>query len=202
MLLWQFLFSMIATWVSTCLMSLYQPFMTLWMGEARLLPLFDVSLLCIWFFIDVVQHSFYLYLSGNGLWWEMRWPYLFSTIVNLILNIILGRMFSTTGIIFSTVITSFIFGLVWQCNIIFKVYFNQSTSQFHFRQLIYFIICVISSTFAYLINQLIDCPGLVGLIYRLFTCTVTAVLIMFISYSHTAIFKETKSFLMRVITKQ
>ncbi|MBR0075960.1 MAG: oligosaccharide flippase family protein [Synergistaceae bacterium] len=69
MLLWQFMFSFIATWCATCMFCLYQPFMEMWMGRDMLLQDFDIVVICAWFFTGIIQHSFFLYLAGTGSWW-------------------------------------------------------------------------------------------------------------------------------------
>ena len=172
--LWQFLFSFIATWCVTCMISLYQPFMEMWMGSDLLLPFIDVILICAWFFVGVVQHAFFLYLGGNGFWWEMRWPYILSTIVNIILNIILGKLLGITGIIFSTLCSNFIFGMLWQCAIVFRYYFKTGMLMYQKKQVVYFVTCIISSALSFYINSYVMIPGIGGLVIKGMVCTVIA----------------------------
>lgn len=202
MLLWQFLFSVLATWCVTCLFSLYQPFMAFWMGNDLLLPLSNVILICLWFYIEVIQHSFYLYLGGNGFWWEMRWSYIASTISNLILNIVLGKLFGIAGIIFSTLFAAFIFGLIWQCQIIFKIYFKKSTKEFYIRLVYYFMISVFSASTAFLINNIfVNSNNLLSLIVRFFICTSISVCIQFLMYHRTEEYKKAKILIMLAVKK-
>ena len=143
MLLWQFLFSFIATWCCTCMFVLYQPFMKLWMGEDMLLPDNDVVVICAWFFLSIIQHSYFLYLAGTGSWWELRWVYSVGGLMNLVLNIILGRWFGISGIIFASLLSAIVSGLIWQCSIIFRIYFKRGTGQFYRRLAIYGVVCVV-----------------------------------------------------------
>ena len=224
MLIWQLIYSGIATWCSTCMFCLYQPFMKIWMGENMLLPIRDVILLCLWFFFSIVTNSFCLYLTGIGAWWEMRWPFIVSTILNLILNITLGKLIGITGIIFATLTSTLISGLFWQCNIIFKVYFKRSTAQFYRRLLVYFFVCVaccgistlladsIITTLTTILNSLnslltskvmgiTGITDIAGLFIRGIICTIVAVGIQLFLYSHLSFtkkeFKRAKSFIKR-----
>ena len=201
MLKWQFLFALIATWCITCMVSLYQPFMTLWMGKERLLTMLDVCILCIWFFFTVAEHSFFLYLSGNGLWWEMRWPYIMSSICNLILNIVFGKMFGITGILLATLLAGAVFGLGWQCVILFKNYFRKTPIQFYIRQFIYFFVCVICCTVSYLINTMIRDEGILGLVLKGLICTTIFAVVSYIAYSRTSVYKTVKQFAIQAIRK-
>ena len=201
MLHWQFMFSFIATWCVTCMVSFYQPFMVLWMGSDLLLSYHNVILICFLFFVGVIQNSYYLYLSGNGLWWEMRWVYILSTVTNLILNIILGKLMGITGIIMATVISTVVFGLFWQCSIIFNSYFERSTKEFHIRQLGYVFVCAACSAIAYYINCFIDINGIPGLIVKAFICTVIAFGLQFLTYHKTDEYVNAKITVKRVIIR-
>lgn len=198
MLLWQFLFSVIATWCGSCMLTLYQPFMTLWMGADKLLPMIDVILIVCWFNISVVQHSYFLYLSGNGFWWELRWPYICSTICNLALNIILGKLFGVAGIIFASVIAVLVFGLIWQCIIVFQQYFHLSPVKFFKRQIVYFLVSVVVSTVTYYLCNFVHIGGWGGLIIKAAMCACVSALLLVIIYCKTRVFSEAKLFFKKV----
>ncbi len=199
MLLWQFMFSVIACCCVTCMLSVYQPFMKLWMGEENLLPLRDVILICLWLFISIIPHAFYLYLSGNGLWWEMKYPYIFSTICNLVLNIVLGNIFGTTGIILSTVLASLIFGIVWQCIILFKHYYtDMSIKEYFLKQILFLITCMASCAVAFSVNSLIPIDGVWGIIVRTIISIGCSGIIVWVVYRKTKIYSRAKTFMISV----
>lgn len=180
--LWQFLFSFIATVCTTCMLVLYQPFMKLWMGESRLLPFIDVIMICLWFYTTVVENSFFLYLGGNGFWWEMRWPYILSAITNIVLNLIFGKLFGVSGIIFATVFSTIIFGQIWQCLIVFKNYFNTSMKLYQVRQLLYLAVCVLSCVISWMLSSFISIEGIIGLIVKTSLCIVISFLSQILVY--------------------
>ena len=204
MLCWQFMFSFIATWCCTCMFNLYQPFMTLWMGKDMLLPDSDVAVICLWFFLGIIQHSYFLYLAGNGLWWELRWVYSIGGLLNLFLNIVLCRWFGISGIIFASLVSAIVSGLIWQCNIIFREYFQRGTGQFYKRLAVYGAVCVVCiavavisvSWLGMLIGSLASLSGFTGLtgfnsftgigdlIIRVIVCTAISVGIQYIIYSY------------------
>lgn len=194
--LWQFFFSFIAAWCVTCMISLYQPFMKMWMGEARLLPFLNVVLICAWLYITVVENSFFLYLGGNGFWWEMRWPYILSTITNIVLNIVLGKFIGITGIIFATLFSTLIFGQIWQCSIVFRYYFNTSMWKYQVRQLLYAGICIISCFVSHFINEKINAEGFLGLFIKLIVCSVVSILLQITVYRRSWELKKGKEMLL------
>ena len=199
LLMWQYLFSVIGTFCTACLLSLYQPFMTLWMGGELLLPIRDVIIICAWFNVSVVQHAFFLYLSANGLWWELRWPYIGSTVCNLVLNIVLGKRFGITGIVIASFFSSFVFGLVWQCNLIFRLYFKTSTRKYFERQILYFLFTLFVSVASFYITTSIHLNGIIGLIVKAITSTIVSTIVAIALYSRSNMFKDAVVFVKKVI---
>jgi len=197
MLLWQFLFSAISSWCVACMAALYQPFMIAWMGNDKLLPMIDVIFIVCWFNVTSVQHSYLLYLSGNGLWWELRWPYIWSTVSNLVLNIILGKYFGITGIIFATLFSTTVFGLVWQCIIIFKKYFHISAKEFFKKQICYFAVSILVAFVTYRVSIMVPIDGWIGLLIKAIVSAILATLLLIVIYFKTPIFAKAKTFIIK-----
>ena len=199
MLQWQFLFSVIATWCGTCMLCLYQPFMTFWMGKDLLLPFIDVILLCVWFVVSIVQHAHYLYLSGNGLWEKLQWPYIFSTVFNLIMNIVLGKLYGITGIILSSLLAVLIFSNFWQCIIIFREYYNISSKYYIYRQIKYFLVASIVAILTYFVCRIIPLAGLAELIVKAIVCMIVPTSLLILIYRKTTDFNITKQLVFKTI---
>lgn len=200
--LWQFLFFFISTICASCLLCLYQPFMEFWMGNKLLLPIYDVILIVIWFFIDISQQPHLLYLSGAGLWNEMKMSYIFNTCCNLILNIVLGKYFGITGVLIASLVTCIISGVFWQCTIIFHKYFNQSSKKYIFAQFKYFLIATIIVGVCYLVSSYINLPGFGGIVLKLFAClTLSTILVLFFSIKNKN-FKSALNLFKRVIKRR
>ena len=169
------------------------------MGRDMLLPMSDVVLICAWFAITVVQHSYFLYLSGNGLWWEMRWPYICSTVCNLVMNIVLGKFFGITGIIFSSFFSSLVFCFFWQSSILFKHYFRHSSVEFLKRQGRYFCVLVIAAGISYCLCGLVPLSGIEGLLIKGFTAGLVSGTVTLAAFYRTEIFQRSVQFLIHAL---
>ena len=189
LLKWQFLFSMIAMFCSACLVCLYQPFMKLWMGEDMMLPLVDVILLSVLFFIDVVQHAYCLYLNAAGLWLEMKWAYIGSAILNIVMNLVLCHYFAVTGIIMATLISSFISGFIWQLLVIFKSYFKRKATGYLVKQFLYFALAAAVAGLSYFLTSLVPFEGIIGLIVRGVICLCISFLVIVLLFRKTEQYK-------------
>ncbi len=199
--LWQFLFSAIGTWGAVCMLNLYQPFMELWMGNELMLPYVDVILIALLFFATTSQHAHFLFLGGNGFWWEMRLPYIFSTITNIILNIVLGKTIGISGIIFATLFSTVVFGNIWQCNIIFEKYFKRSVKNYQVRLVCYFFTSVLSGVISIIICRFIKESGVQYLLLRLIISTIVAVIVYIIAYHNTPEYKSALILIRKILKK-
>jgi len=121
-----FIYLWISGWCTICLLCLYQPFMEIWMGKEMMLPMSAVLLLCMYFYLLKLGDVRSLYTSANGLWWESRYRALGETILNIVLNIVLGRRYGVHGIILATMISLFLCNYLWSVNITFRLYFSLS----------------------------------------------------------------------------
>lgn len=120
-----FLYMLISGWCLVFLVCLYQPFMKLWMGKDMLLPMFSVILMGVYFYTLKIGDVLTMYSSTNGLWWQHKYRSLVETIMNLILNVVLGKYFGVNGIILATVISLFFCNFIWGSHITFGLYFKE-----------------------------------------------------------------------------
>lgn len=199
---WQFMFSAIAIWCSTFLICLYQPFMTIWMGEERLLSFVDVIMLSMLLSISTVQHAFYLYLSGYGLWWDLKWPYILSTITNLILNVLLCHIWGISGIILATLIAQFVFGLIWQSVIIFRKYFMKPIFPYFIKQIKYFAIGILIGLSAYSICSLLNFGGITELLCKAAVCGLLPPICWVLAFRKTKEFVECRQLASKLLHRQ
>ena len=154
-----------------------------------MLPSIDIVLFSVLFFISTVQHAHYLYLNAAGLWLKMKWAYLSSAILNILMNWLLCYYFSTSGIIMATLIATVISGFVWQTVVIFREYFKRSAVKYLLKQMLYFAFAVVIGAACYLITTKIDLNGIVGIIVNIAVCFVISVLSILICFSRSEEFK-------------
>ena len=128
-----FLYLWVGGWCTICLLCLYQPFMTLWMGDKMLLPMSTVTLLCLYFYLLRLGDVRSMYSSANGLWWESRYRSLSETVLNIILNIVLGRLLGIYGIILATIISLFLCNYIWAVEIVFRLYFSMKRRKDYYK---------------------------------------------------------------------
>lgn len=201
MRIFTFVFGWIVSWCTVCLVSLYQPFMYLWVrGNTNLMLEFpDMLLFCIYFYCIAMTNTRNLYINGNGLYWECRVWFFVEAIGNLTLNFILGYFGGVTGILLATIITILLFNFIPRNNILFKYYFKFDNREFYMDYGIYAIVTLVACYITFMLCSFVHLGGIIGLVVRFFICCIVPNLIFLMFYFRTKILKKTVPFLKIVL---
>lgn len=187
-----FLFIWIVHVFTTCLFVLYQPFMRMWVGEDACLPLSSAALFSSYFFFMMLGNIKAAYTEAAGLWWENKNRAVLEVILNVALNIMLGKIWGVNGIIIATVITIAVINFGLSTTVLFKNYFKKiSCKVFFIDSCGFFIVTIFTTTVAYFISEVIsDLSPLLELSIKLVICLVVSNIIFIIVYFRTKVYNE------------
>lgn len=185
-----FVYLWIGGWCTICLLCLYQPFMQLWMGEDLMLPFPAVCLLCVYFYLLKLGDIRSMYSSANGLWWEQRYRAIGETVLNLVLNITLGRIFGVYGIIAATIISLFLCNYLWSVGITFRLYFSiRRRRDYYLYQGKQSILVMIACFITYGICEMMPINSvLIQLLYRAVICLLVPNILFYTVYRKSEMF--------------
>jgi len=139
----------------TCLLNMYQPFVSAWLGDESLLPFSSVILFTVYFFIVKIKTIVFLFKDAAGLWEkDAIKPYL-QIVVDLIIDLILLRMIGINGAIISSIVCILI-GFIYETAIVFKYCLKSSSRHFCINTGIYLGATMVSCTVAMILCRL--CP--------------------------------------------
>lgn len=188
-------FNFMYLWVSgictICLLCIYQPFMSIWMGEDNLLPFSSVVLFCMYFFLLTMGDMQSVYYNAAGLWWNYRTCTIVEALLNLVLNFILGKIWGLNGIIAGTLISLFLVNFLYAERLVFKYYFkNGKTCEFYLLQVKYAIVTVIACAAIYGMCEVIDFIesikfSIVGLLMKAVVCLIFGNIFFLMVYGRT-----------------
>ncbi len=159
-----FAMSWIVCVCTNCFLVLFQPFMKIWMGEDKMLPMSMVIFFCLYFFIYEYDQIFNLYKDSAGLWHEDRFRPLVTSMVNLTLNLLFVRHIGLYGIIASTVLSILLIGMPWLLRNLSRLLFHRSICDYLSDLSKYTAVTVTSCAISYFITNRLSCAGLPGLI--------------------------------------
>ena len=179
-----FLYMTLSGWCTVFLLCLSQPFMTLWMGKDMLLPGAVVVEMCLYFYVSHLGDMKMLYTSANGLWWQHRWRSIVETLLNLALNIGLGKLFGVYGIVAATIISLLSCNFIWGTHITFKWYFKTiRISKYFSYQGFYFGVNAFTAGLTYLlVSRVSFTEPIITLLFRAIACVVIPGICYFLIY--------------------
>ena len=120
---------------------MYQPFITLWVGEQYTFEYPIVVLFCIYFYLVIMQQVIGLYKDAAGIWHQDRFRPLIASLVNLALNIVLVGKWGIYAIVASTLISYLAVAIPWMISNVFTYVFKRSAKEYIFITLKNVVAC-------------------------------------------------------------
>ena len=197
-----FLMAWIAGWFSICMLCIYQPFMEIWMGKELMLSDFNMMLFCIYFYAINMNNIRNQYIIGTGIWWKLKYSNIAEAFGNVILNLVLGKLFGITGIIVATIITIFVFNFLWRTVVLFKIYFSGMSMGEFLRNHFYWIICVaVSAVITWKVCNMVHVGAIMQVIINGIICVMVPNVILLILFWRTRQFQNAKLFVLNMIKR-
>ena len=138
-----------------CLISMYQPFIKLGVGDGFFFGEKTMMLVSLYFILQKIGDVQAQYFDAAGLWWHGKWRGIIEAGFNLIFNIILGYYFGVIGIVLATIITIVFINFPLSTYYIFRFYFSQSMFPFVLEQITMVFKIVSCALFCYFVSQLL-----------------------------------------------
>lgn len=122
---------------SSCLFTLIDPFITLWIGEEYLLPSEVSALIIISFYIAGMRRVSIIYRNATGMFYYDRYRPLFEAIINLVASIWLLKTIGLPGVFLGTIISSLTTCFWVEPYVLYKYLFHTSARLYFKRYLLY-----------------------------------------------------------------
>lgn len=192
-----FLYMWVAGWCMICMLCLYQPFMTIWMGEGMLLPVSTMILFCAYLYIMKIGDVLAIYSGANGLYWESRFVTIAEAVANITLNYFLGKHFGIAGIMWATIISMIAINFLFGCRIVFKYYFTDySPWEYIARHIRYVAIWAVIGAITFGVCSFVKIPGILGLIVIGIICVILPNVLYFAVHHKTEIYRDAVPWIM------
>lgn len=197
----QFMSFWIISWCCICLLCLYQPFITLWVGEDCLLPTSVVIMIVLYFFSNASRQFYGIYVAAAGLWDKTLPRQIISAIVNLVLDIMLVKNFGIGGIVFASFATNCIISLPLDILVTYRDVLKEDVSRGYLKFLkkscISIIICVITVY----ICKILNVNGILNLVIRSTICLLIPNLLLYILFRKNFEFRFMKKHIINLLKR-
>ena len=158
--------------VSICLLNLYQPFISLWLGEQYLLSFDIVVVICLNFLISNSRYMTGTFKECAGLFWNDRFKSLMECVVNFISSILLAKVWGLTGVIAGTILSNVLVAVWVEPVVLYKHYYKKSSAGYFLKYLIYFLAIVVGAVATYFACGLVNVAGIWGFVLKAGICVV------------------------------
>lgn len=195
-----FLFNWIVGFCTCCLLTMYQPFMQLWVGEEGLFPFNMVIIFCLYFYFLNCGSIRAVYHDAAGLWWEARYRAILEALANLILNFILTSTLGSFGTVLGTLISLVFINYMYGAQIVFKYYFKGISVREYFVDNIKYGLVTLFACFivSYISNRFIG-NGWLGIVIGFISSLLIFNLIYLLFFGKTKLFKASWSTIKGII---
>lgn len=125
MLKFFFLFLWLTGMCVCCFLGMYQPFMTIWVGEELMLSFGMVICFAVYFYVYTMNRLLSIYKDAAGLWHQDRFNPLVTAVLNLALNLLLIKPLGLYGVLLATILSIGLVSIPWQMHNLFTLFFDR-----------------------------------------------------------------------------
>jgi O-antigen/teichoic acid export membrane protein len=184
---------------SSCLLSLLNPFVEMWIGEDFLLPYNVVIILVFNYFLNGFRSAAATFNNAFGLFWNTRKLPVVESVLNILLSIVFSHYFGYIGVFIGTTISSLITGIWYEPYVLYKVAFNMSPKKYYLRVIEYFFVAAICSLTSLVIFEFIDIDGIIGIIVKFIVAGIVPNVMMLLIYYKSKRFEYLKNYLYKIL---
>lgn len=195
-----FLFNWIVGFCTCCLLTMYQPFMKVWVGEEGLFPINMVFIFCLYFYFLNIGSIRAVYHDAAGLWWEARYRAILEAVANFILNLVLTSTLGAFGTVLGTLISLIIINYMYGAQIVFRYYFKGISVREYFRDNgKYSLVTLLACFIAFFVSGRFVNNGWIGITIGFIISLLIFNIIYVLFFGRTKLFRESLSTMRSII---
>lgn len=130
---------LLGSFVAVCFWTLYQPFITLWLGSQYLLPFSFAAAVAMKLYLQLTFEAMYLYRAAYGAYDQDKNHMIWAAIVNLLSSVCLLKIWGITGVKIGTILGLAII-VLGRIRFVFRRYPEFSKKEFMKTQGVYFAV--------------------------------------------------------------
>lgn len=210
MKLFDFMYMTVIGWIVVMLLCAFQPFISVWIGSDKTLNASVVIILCAYLYFLKSGDIRWVYHEAVGLWWECRWIMIGEAITNIVLNVVLCKMWGIAGIVLATAISVFMTNCILCPKVLFREYFKiRKLQEYWLDHFSYLITTIVTAVISWIIcNYLFPVslieeriiPNIVScLAGRLIIPSIVSAFVFWLVWHHSERYRKTKIWIKRIV---
>ena len=151
----------IYSFVSICLVVLFNDFITIWVGKGYLFNMSVVTIITINFYITGMRKTVLTFRDALGLYWQDRYKPICEALINIIASILLVKYFGIIGVFVGTFISTILTCFWVEPYILFKYGIKQKVKNYFKTILKYSVVTVLMALITYFICSFVSMSTLI-----------------------------------------
>lgn len=149
-----------------CLFVLFNDFISLWLGHGFSLSTATVMAIVLNFYIAGILSGTTIYRNTTGLFRQIKYIFLYTAAVNLVLSIVLGYFYGMAGILFATFIAKSTVNFWFEPWMLYKTYFKKKSLVYFGDQFKYFLTVFLGMLTISFLDNFVASPTIINFIAR------------------------------------
>ncbi len=167
------------------------PLVSVWLGNKYVIGFDAVLAACVYFYISNMHYPCYTYRTTAGLFVFGKYVPMFSAIINIILDIVMGRLWGLAGILWASSIARIVTYELIDPIIVYKKVFNKPVIKYFFQYAMLTVLIVVDAIVSYRVSFFVlRFDGFMGLICRAVLFSVIFNVVFFLTTFKTPQFKS------------
>lgn len=173
---------------AVCLVALFNPFISLWLGADYLFSMPIVLLIVLSFYVTGMRQSVLTFREAMGLYWYDRHKPLFESAINLAVSILLAKPFGIVGIFIGTVVSTLSTCTWIEPYILFRHGFGAPVGKYFARYALNVLLTAAAGAATWYICALLPAAGFGAFLVKVLLCCVLPNLFFLLVYGKTSEF--------------
>ncbi|GAB6103592.1 oligosaccharide flippase family protein [Blautia glucerasea] len=191
----------LASFCSTSLFCLLNPFIRIWLGnENWILPLGVVAINVLEFYLSIMMHPLGAFRQANGLFVQTKYVAIVKAIINLVVSIALVKPLGILGVWLGTVVAYALSQLWYEPIVIYKEVFKRNVKSYYLTFIKYTIVTVAcSASITILMERIFILDTVPDFLLRILLCLLVPNISIYLIYRKTEECKYAITAINRVI---
>src|SRR5574344_1099113 len=153
----------ISGFITLELVFLFNPFISIWIGNDYLVPFWMVIVISLNFYFYSQMVSLDSMKIASGVYNIDKYVPLIQAAVNLIISIVLGKIIGLGGVILGTLVSYLTVGIIFKPYLLYKYTFNKKPYIYYLNQIKYSLVLIVSYFICYYCISNIHLSGLLNI---------------------------------------
>lgn len=186
---------------AVCLYVLYNPFITLWIGEKYIFHEYVVFFIVLNFYLGLIRRPVNSFKHTVGLFWNDRYKPLFEAGVNLITSLILVKYFGICGVFMGTTISTLTVCIWLEPYILYNNFYKNNVWEYFSLLFKYMAVPVVSILIIQGISSLFQEITIESFLVQMFLCVSVPNLLFWAAFKKTTEMKYMEEIFERILSR-